>query len=760
MPGASRRVNIYVLILLTLPGFLLFSCKSGGELAVKPLFMQSKRANIELPDAPAGLQGALSEQVSYRHADNASQVLLRGDSIKKMKQSGRLQEMQYLNEVVVTARTRSKFAPERDGRVRVDFIVHVPKELLDDSWRVTLFPRLLHNDSVVALDKLVLRGKIFAQKQAQDYKDYESYVSSIISPSAYDSIFLDRKSIAKRIRSRQEYYWDLYNKQRKEIDKYLRRRKLLDGRYQVLNSHREGKRLEKYHNAMLRGEEHVLRLLATGRDTTGIMASYLRKFENPGNQLPESEKRREFVERLLTGRDRDFYLNGIKPEDIPNLVTTEEDSIGIARHSYFYGAIAENESRQRRMGEVEKELIPFPEEGGARLDSIVAADAALRYYYSQDYRVMPGLRSLRVFMDGRVDATDRSAFSLAGSDTLTYMISSLAQLADTTLMVKETRLYRSMYNTVSIYPKFAPDKSSFDISLGDNRLQADTLISIYKKLTGEMGLQLDSLTIQASASLEGYWDKNHELSAKRADALKDYLVSAYPSSYSGVVVRTSSIGEDWKGLVQEIRKREDITHKDSILSLLGRAISPDDTERELKTRFSRDYKVIRDSVYPMLQRMDLVFHVSRPHMVSADSTQYEIREGYGQGLAFLQQREYMKALELLAPYGDYNTALCLACLGYNGRAYDILVRLPATANSEYLLAIVSYRMGKPDEAAGHLVRAVELDPRKAYRASLDSEILELVREKGLDAQLERLGNAHPDVLPEETAPEPGTAGEK
>ncbi|WP_459952299.1 OmpA family protein [Dysgonomonas termitidis] len=751
---ALRKTRIYVPVMFAATLFIFLSCRSGGAPVVRPLFMQSKRANVGLPGDAAGLQATLQERVSYRHADNTSLALRREDSLRKQATS--LKQMQYLNEVVVTARLKQKFAPEREGRVRVDFIVDVPGELLDDNWRVTLFPRILHNDSVVPLEKLVLNGKVFAQKQAQDYKEYDAYKNSIIHPSAYDSIFPDRKKISLQIRRLQEYYWDMYYSQWKEADKYEKLRRQLEARYNRDNALRKGRRNALYHDYMLRGEEEVLRSLAAGSDTTGIMARYIRKFEKRANLLPIYKPRGEFNEKNLPRKYRDFYLNGTRLENIPNHVTTEADSVRIARHSYFYEAIAENESKLRRLGDTEDGMIPFPRQGGARLDSLVAAGAGLRYHYSQDYPVTPGLGRLRVVMDGRVEATDRSAYSLAASDTLTYMISSLAQLADTSLMVTATKLYRNMYNMLSIYPEFAAAKGSFDIRYADNRRQADTLISTYNKLTGEMGLQLDSLEIQSSVSLEGDYDKNHELSAQRAEALKDYLVSAYPSFFRGDLIRTSPVGEDWKGLVKELRQRDGIAHKDSILGLLGRAVYPDETEREIKTRFRQDYKVIHDSVYPKLRRMDITFHMSRPHMVSADSMQYEVREGYGQGLRLLQQREYWQALEILKDYPDYNTALCLACLGYNGRAYDILVQLPVTAGSEYLLAIVSYRMGKGDDAAGHLVRAVELDPRKAYRIGLDSETAELVRAYGLDAQIRRLGAADADVLPEGPAPESGT----
>ena len=138
--------------------------------------------------------------------------------------------------------------------------------------------------------------------------------------------------------------------------------------------------------------------------------------------------------------------------------------------------------------------------------------------------------------------------------------------------------------------------------------------------------------------------------------------------------------------------------------------------------------------------MDISFFLSRPGMVAADTIQYAAKEGYEEGLRLLMNREYEKALEILKNYPDYNTALCLACMGYNGRAYDILVKLEPNGNSEYLLAIVTQRMGFRDTAVEHLLKAVELDQQKAYRWQLDSEMINLVNRYKLQDKIEEILN--------------------
>ncbi len=139
--------------------------------------------------------------------------------------------------------------------------------------------------------------------------------------------------------------------------------------------------------------------------------------------------------------------------------------------------------------------------------------------------------------------------------------------------------------------------------------------------------------------------------------------------------------------------------------------------------------------------MDVIFYLSRPGMTGADSIHVEVKEGYAEGLALLQNRQYEDALQILQQYPDYNTALCLTALGFHGRAYDILSQ-PVTGasqvtlgNTSYLLAIVCSRLDRDLEARDHLLKALELDPAKALRAVIDTETASLIRRYNLQDKI-------------------------
>ena len=79
-----------------------------------------------------------------------------------------------IEQVTVVAKMRS--IPERNGRVVLDFIVTLPKELLGKSRSVVITPILHKPDESVPLEDLVIRGGRFSLLQERDYWQYETYI--------------------------------------------------------------------------------------------------------------------------------------------------------------------------------------------------------------------------------------------------------------------------------------------------------------------------------------------------------------------------------------------------------------------------------------------------------------------------------------------------------------------------------------------------------------------------------------------------------
>ncbi len=79
-----------------------------------------------------------------------------------------------LDEVVVVAKSRT--LPERKGKVLVDFVVKLPKELQGGCRNVVVVPHLHKAEGEVPLQELSIRGGLFSRVQDRNYWQYAQYV--------------------------------------------------------------------------------------------------------------------------------------------------------------------------------------------------------------------------------------------------------------------------------------------------------------------------------------------------------------------------------------------------------------------------------------------------------------------------------------------------------------------------------------------------------------------------------------------------------
>ena len=148
----------------------LFGCSVAGRL-------QRQQATARL----AQLTRAERQERQERQQDPRPQVVkLQRDSntfylapVDTLADGERVMALQ-IEQVTVVAKMRS--IPERNGRVILDFIVTLPRQLLGKSRSVVITPILHKPDESVALEDLVIRGGRFSLLQERDYWQYETYV--------------------------------------------------------------------------------------------------------------------------------------------------------------------------------------------------------------------------------------------------------------------------------------------------------------------------------------------------------------------------------------------------------------------------------------------------------------------------------------------------------------------------------------------------------------------------------------------------------
>ena len=145
------------------------------------LFSCSVTGNLQRRQTTVHLSQLTRAERQERQADYRPQVMkLQRDSntffltpVDTLTDGERVMSLQ-IEQVTVVAKVRS--VPERNGRVKLDFIVTLPKQLLGKSRSVMVTPVLHKPDGRMALEDLVIRSGRFSLLQQRDYWQYETYI--------------------------------------------------------------------------------------------------------------------------------------------------------------------------------------------------------------------------------------------------------------------------------------------------------------------------------------------------------------------------------------------------------------------------------------------------------------------------------------------------------------------------------------------------------------------------------------------------------
>ena len=149
--------------------------------ALGSLFGCSVAGRLQRQQMTASLSQLTRAERQERQQDYRPQVVkLQRDSntfflalVDTLADGERVMALQ-IEQVTVVAKMRS--IPERNGRVVLDFIVTLPRQLFGKSRSVVITPILHKPDESVALEDLVIRGGRFSLLQERDYWQYETYV--------------------------------------------------------------------------------------------------------------------------------------------------------------------------------------------------------------------------------------------------------------------------------------------------------------------------------------------------------------------------------------------------------------------------------------------------------------------------------------------------------------------------------------------------------------------------------------------------------
>ena len=298
-------------------------------------------------------------------------------------------------------------------------------------------------------------------------------------------------------------------------------------------------------------------------------------------------------------------------------------------------------------------------------------------------------------------------------------------------------------------------RSQADIreELGNNREEIARIEGNLRSLADNREFGIDSIIVTASCSPEGTYESNRKLSSRRSESVSIFF-DRFLRHYRDSVRRTGfHIGLDEtyrENAPEQIRflsrntpenwtMLDALVHSDGTISGKDRdeytrlAALPDPDEREHRLQALPSYRHIRENLYPRLRTVRFDFHLHRKGMQKDTLHTTVVDSIYMQGLQALRDREYERAVTLLRPYKDYNTAVAYCALDYNASALAILETLERSDKVLYLLAILHSRRGDDRSAVESYLKACRMNPTFVHRGNLDPEIASLIRRYGLDA---------------------------
>mgnify|MGYP002623327456 FL=1 len=388
--------------------------------------------------------------------------------------------------------------------------------------------------------------------------------------------------------------------------------------------------------------------------------------------------------------------------------------------------LVRNRRRQAMTGKMFARYVKAPYMTGVRLDTVVrTGDGDLIYNYVHTMDAPAGLRKAEIFLEGSVFEEDRQVCGMPRTRPLTFYISSLSGLAEGTVRYIQKIVERRVQANTACYVEFGTGSSQIDTLLGNNATEMGRISGNLEELLGSGTFDMDSIVVQASCSPEGSWSYNTALSRRRSEAVCGYYAGLRSRDTVRLEFIPREIPENWAGLESLVRGDTLLTaaQKEEIGRICASIPDPDSRERRLASLDC--YRHLRENIYPHLRVVRFSFYMHRRGMVKDTVHTTEPDTVYMEGVRALQERDYKRAVTLLRPYADLNTALAYCALGYNASALAVLAELPEGPKVDYMRALLHARRGEDRDAVECYMRACELDPSFVHRGNLDPEITAL-----------------------------------
>ncbi len=491
-------------------------------------------------------------------------------------------------------------------------------------------------------------------------------------------------------------------------------------------------------------------------------------------QLRGYQHYERFLKSIIDDPDhfiRHHQLEVFIRRNIPQLYRFRRDSSFVSEEEFrsSYGVSGEqairhytrmmslrwNNRKISRKDLVFKKRVKVPiQTEGLRLDTVIQQpNGDFIYDYVQEITVRPKLKKVDITLEGEIYEQADPVFRIPRSKPLTFYISSLSTLADGTERYLKRILERRVEANTACYIDFGAAQSDIDPELGNNASEIGRIKQNLRSLVENEVFEMDSITVTASCSPEGEWAYNERLSRRRSEAVSTYfgqfvqhcvdslrreqgavfdLDGSLETARQDIRFIARSDPENWRML-------DELVRIDSLLlpEQKSRYESLRDREPDARERLLQEesfYPHLREKLYPRLRTVRFGFFLHRKGMLKDTVHTTVLDTAYMQGVQAIRDRDYERAVTLLRPYKDYNTAVAYCSLDYNASALSILETLPRDDKVNYLLAIVYSRRGDERSAVECYIRSCQQNPSMIHRGNLDPEISQLIRQYGLNQE--------------------------
>ena len=149
---------------------------------------------------------------------------------------------------------------------------------------------------------------------------------------------------------------------------------------------------------------------------------------------------------------------------------------------------------------------------------------------------------------------------------------------------------------------FPVNKSVILTDFMNNHTELVNIHSMFDKFQNDKNLTIKGIGIEGFASPEGPLAFNEQLSKKRAEALKDYLVKN--EKVSSKLYKVTFGGENWDGLVKAL-KSSSMKDKETILNIIKN--TTDDAKRKqeiMRVGGGAPYRSMLKEIYPGLRKVN------------------------------------------------------------------------------------------------------------------------------------------------------------